>query len=201
MTKMKTPATAGPVHLQTKLYSWHLPCERWATVYKKSMPVPMNKWWADEDCCSSCPICTLMKPLKWLKLSGKKWTVSLITPATEASVWTLLNSNRWTRELWYCCSVITRGCSWFCTKSSVKLIAELTGFLFLRGSTRALSQFDFHWSSPFLGTPLSSNQRPAGWTLEANWILTWEKYCRIQNPLDDYSISVCTDRTSISKTE
>lgn len=118
-------------------------------LYKKSMSVPMNKWWADEDCSSSCPICTLRKPLKWLKFSGK----------SELCVWSRLPQRRlfglfWIildyEGLWFSRSVITRGCSWFCTEFWVKLcIAEHTVFLLLRWSTRALSQSDFHWGYSF----------------------------------------------------
>lgn len=64
-----------PQQLVRCIFRWRFTVDiclaRGEPLYKKSMSVPMNKWWADEGCASSCPICTLMKPLKWLELSGK----------------------------------------------------------------------------------------------------------------------------------
>lgn len=45
----------------------------------------------------------------------KKWTLSLITPETESSVWTLWITQD-CEAMWYSRAVITRGCSWFCTE-------------------------------------------------------------------------------------
>lgn len=137
--------------------SWHLPCERWEPLYKKkSMSVPMNKWWADEDCSSSCPICTLMKPLKWLKLSGKSelWVWSRLQ---QKLLFGLLNyAGLWGVVIFPVCyhKRLQLILHWIWVKLC---IAEHTVFLFLRWSTRALSQFDFHWNYSFLGMPLSSN--------------------------------------------
>lgn len=103
------------------------------------MSVPMNKWWAVEHCFSCCPICTLMKPLKWLKLSGK----------SELWVWSRLQQRLLFGLFWI--KLDYEGVVTFpvCRHKRLQLIlhwilciAEHTVCLLPRRSTRALSQSD-----------------------------------------------------------